>query len=517
MADNAVLVRDEAEETTHSSAPMQSVGKQTLIYGLGLLLGKGIGLLMLPVYTRYLTPADYGVLELIEMTLELVSIVAGAQLALGVFRFYHKAETLKEKRSVVSTALAGLAMSYGLVGVAGLLFAPQLATMVFGSATNASLIRIAGVSLAFQSLTMVPFAYSRMLDRPVYFVKMTMVRTAIAMTLNVVFLVGMGLGVKSLLMSSLIANAVMGVWMSWQLIREVGLGFSKQATRDLVRYGIPMVATQLATFLSTFGDRFFLMAHGDATMVGLYTLGYQFGFLVALIGAGPFMRVWDPRRFAVADRPDRDEIYSRGFIYMNLLLITIALGTAVFIEDLLRIMTTPSFYSAANIVPVLLIAYVLQSWTAIQDIGILIRERTKWIMIGNWIAALTALAGYFLLIPHLLVWGAALSTLAAFAVRHVIIFWISQKLCYVRYRWAPVVRLVGLAVVTYAISVALPDQSLWWSIGTRTLLIAGYAIAVWRMNILTELERAYVRAIVNPILARLPAIVGVNAKAAQNA
>src|SRR5688500_15807481 len=76
---------------------MTGVGRQTLIYGLGLILGKGVGLLMLPVYTRFLTPADYGVLELVEMTLELISIAAGAQLALGIFRYYHKAQTEQEK------------------------------------------------------------------------------------------------------------------------------------------------------------------------------------------------------------------------------------------------------------------------------------------------------------------------------------------------------------------------------------------------------------------------------------
>lgn len=504
---------DGADQARPDSSPaMKSVGTQTLIYGIGLLLAKGVGLLMLPLYTRYLTPADYGILELVEMTLELVSIVAGAQLALGVFRFYHKAQTLKEKNAVVSTALVALAVSYGVVGLAGVLAAPLLSTLVFGSTVHVTLVRIAAASLAFQSLAMVPFAYSRMRDRPVQFVIMTLVRTAIALVLNVIFLMGMGWGVKSLLISSLFANLVIGVWMSAGLIREVGLGFSRQATRDLVRYGVPMVATQLATFVTTFGDRYFLLAAGDATMVGLYSLGYQFGFLVALFGAGAFMRVWDPRRFAVADRPDRDEIYAQSFIYLNLLLITIALMTAVFIEDLLRIMVTPPFYAAAGIVPIVLVAYVLQSWTAIQDIGILIRERTEWVMIGNWIAALTALAGYFLLIPRFLMWGAAFATLAAFAVRHVVIFAISQKLCRVRYRWAPVTRLVILALVIYAVSRTLPQLSLWWSITARTFLMVCYAIALWRMNIMSEHDREIVRAIVTSTRARLQGFMSLSSK-----
>src|SRR5436309_10778936 len=59
---------------------------------------------MLPVYTRYLTPADYGVLQLIDVVVEVASIVAGSRLGTGIFRFYHKAETCEERREVLSTA-----------------------------------------------------------------------------------------------------------------------------------------------------------------------------------------------------------------------------------------------------------------------------------------------------------------------------------------------------------------------------------------------------------------------------
>ena len=64
-----------------------------MIYAVGILLSRALSVVMLPIYTRYLSPADYGVLELIGMTLEVIAIFAGAQIALGIFRYYHKAES----------------------------------------------------------------------------------------------------------------------------------------------------------------------------------------------------------------------------------------------------------------------------------------------------------------------------------------------------------------------------------------------------------------------------------------
>ncbi|MGH7460708.1 MAG: lipopolysaccharide biosynthesis protein [Longimicrobiales bacterium] len=498
-------VEEEAEGRPKPTASggMRGVGKQALIYGLGIVAGKGIAFLMLPVYTRVLTPADYGLLELVEMTLEVISIVACAQLALGIFRFYHKAESRTEKNAVVSTALLGLGLTYALVGLAGFLAAVPLSSLVFRTAEHADLLRIASLSLAFESLLIVPFAYARANDRSVFFVTVNLTRTLIVLVLNLIMLLGLGLGIKAMLLSSLITNVVLGSWLAGSLIREVGFGISGRAIRDLFRYGAPLMATQIATFIVTFGDRFFLQAAGNPTVVGLYTLAYQFGFLVALFGAMPFMRVWDPKRFSVVNHPDRDDIYARGFIYLNVSLITVALATAVLIDDFLRIMVTPSFYSAGDLVPVILLAYVLQSWSGIQDTGILIRERTQFIMLGNWLAALTALAGYALLIPRFLGWGAAVATVLAFTVRHITLYAISQRLCPIRYRWAPVLRLVGLALLVYALSISLPHLALWASVSVRLVLLAGYLTALWHLDILTRADRIYVVNSVRNVVVRL--------------
>ena len=90
------------------STGTRGVVRHTLIYGLGTLLQKGVSFLMLPLYTRLLTPTDYGILALIDMTLDVISIGAGAQLAYAIFRFYHKADTEAERHTVVSTVFVAL-------------------------------------------------------------------------------------------------------------------------------------------------------------------------------------------------------------------------------------------------------------------------------------------------------------------------------------------------------------------------------------------------------------------------
>jgi O-antigen/teichoic acid export membrane protein len=167
----------------------------------------------------------------------------------------------------------------------------------------------------------------------------------------------------------------------------------------------------------------------------------------------------------------------------------VAVGITLFVGDLLRVMSDPGFHAAADVVPLILVAYVLQSWAQAQDIGILVRERTEYVTLANWIAAGVALAGYWYLVPRYLEWGAAVATLAAFVVRYGFTYFFSQRLWHVEYRWTPVLRLVGLAVAVGLVGVFLPDLRIWESVAVRTLLFGVYLVGVWTLGVLTDRER----------------------------
>jgi len=472
---------------------MSRVGRHTLIYGAGMMLSRAISFVMLPVYTRYLTPADYGVMELIGTTLDLIAIIAGARIAAGIFRYYYKTDDEREKKAVVSTAFFALAISYFLIGGITYAFAAPLAKWIFGTQKNVDLVRIAAITLGVSGLLATPLSYSRLRNHSLVFVAANALKLVVGLGFNILFVVYLGIGVKGVFIANLIATSVVGLALSVYVLREVGIHYSRASTRNLLRYGLPLVVSQVALFIITFGDRYFLQASQNTSVVGLYSLAYQFGFLLAMIGYMPFEAVWEPARFAIAKRPDKDEVLARGFVYMNVVFLTIATALALFVPDVLRVMTTPDFYSAANVVPVILVAYVLQGWVQMHDIGLLVRERTELGSIANWIAAGVAILGYATLIPRYAAMGAALATLFAFAARYAIIYTLSQRLWPVRYRWAPVLRLAAIACAVGAIGYFLPQQQVLASVSTRLLLFAGYLVLAWNAGVLSAEERQILR------------------------
>ena len=470
----------------------KGVVRHTLIYGLGTLLSRAVSFFMLPVYTRLLTPADYGTLALIEMTLDVISIGAGAQLAHAIFRFYHKADSEAEKNTVVSTVFFSLMLSYGLIAAGTAYLAPELSQLIFKAADRAPLIRIASGGLASQCLLIVPFALLQVRERSQTIVVMNLVKLVLQLSLNILFLVGMGMGVRGILTSTIVANTVVGVGVSIWTVRTVGISYSADTLRTLIRYAVPMIGMQFATFFTTFGDRYFLKAYGDEASVGLYNLAYQFGFLLYALGFGPFMSTWGPRRFAIAKSADlvvRDRDLSAGFGYANLVLLSAATMVGLVVEDVLRLMTTPAFYAAAAMVPVIVLAYVFQCWASILDLGILVRERTEYLALGNWISFAVALLGWVVLIPRFGAMGAACVAAASLFTRFATTYYFAQRLWRVEYAWATNLCMAALGIMLVVVARLLPALPWVPSVALHGTMFLAYLAYCWRFGPLTDEEK----------------------------
>ncbi len=464
--------------------------RHAIRYAIGNILTRGVAFLMLPIYTRYLSPADYGVAALIEMTLDVIGMIGGAGIGLGIFRFFHKADSDADRRAVVSTAMTALTVSYAAIGFAVIMAAGPLSRLLFRSEIHADLIRLAGGTLAVQGMIWVPLGYARVLERSGLVVGASVAKLVISLALNLIFIVGLELGVRGIFLSSLGAHACLAIWLGIVTVRKVGLGVRPEMLRTLMRFGIPLVGVQTATFTMTFSDRYFLQAAGNESMVGLYNLAYQFGFMMLMLGFVPIEMVWGPRRFQVARTANPSPLLAQAFRLICVSVFTIGVGIALFVGDLLRIMSTPPFHPAAAIVPIVLIAYVFHGWAMMHDIGALVKERTEFLTIANWVAALVALAAFAVLVPRFFATGAALGAVVAFGTRWALTYYFSQRLWPVQYDWMPVIRLALVAVAVCGASALLPRMSLVPSITTHALAYALYVALVWNARILTPAEKS---------------------------
>ena len=468
------------------------LGAEAVIYMLGMLLSRAASLIMLPVYTRVLTPADYGVLQLLDMTSDVVAIIVSAGCIAGVMRFYFKATAERERRAVLGSAIT-MQIGLNLIGtILIVIFARPIWQHVLHGAQSQQLVYLAAANFTLGSLSVVPLIYMQIEKRALLFSTVSVIRLIMQLSGNILFLVVLHEGPRGVLLSSFIVNITIGTLTAAWMIRRVGLVVNRKALLDLRRFGLPYQLATIGTFIVSFGDRIFLDKYGGLASVGLYALAYQFGFMLDQIGIAPFVRAWTPRRFEYAHEPKpvRDAKNVQGFRYLNVLALTCAVGIAVFVHPVLRILSHPAYWGAANIVLVILGAYIVQGWVAVVELGIDLSEKTKYANYGVWASVATVLVLYAVLIPPFGGYGAAWATLLAFLVRLAFHWHFSQKLWPIAYGWKPVLQLTACALVVGAISVYFRPASIGAEIGLGIGLLGVFVATVWTMALHDEDRRS---------------------------
>ena len=459
----------------------RKLGRETLIYTIGTVLSRAASLIMLPVYTRLLTPADYGLLQILDMTSDAVAILVSAGCTAGVIRFYFKADAERERHAVLGSAIT-LQIGLNLIGTILLvIFAAPIWRYALHGAQSKGLVYLAAANFTLSSLSIVPLIYMQIEKRAVLFSTVSIARLLLQLGGNIVFLVVLRWGPAGILLSSLIVNVVIGTATVAWMIRRTGIVISRDALLDLRRFGLPYQLVTLGTFIVTFGDRLFLDKYGGLAAVGLYGLAYQFGFMLEQIGIGPFARAWTPRRFEYPRDPQsvRDAKNAQGFLYLNIVAFTCAVGIAVFVHPVLRVLADPAFLGAANIVPVILAAYLIQGWVAVVELGIDISERTKYATYSVWASVAAAVILYSLLIPPFGGYGAAWATLFSFLVRLGFHWHFAQRLWPIAYGWRPVFKLALYAIVVGVASVYLRPNEIFAEVGLGIVLLTLFVGAVW--------------------------------------
>lgn len=475
---------------TSAESADRRLRRNTAFYGLNAVLSRAVSFIMLPVYTHYLTPSDYGVLALLQVVVEIAAVTLTAGTSFAVMRYYFKFEDEGHRNSVLASGFA-FELSAAAVGTVGIcIAAPWISEVVLKSAAPTSMVRLAGVNFFLAALGGTPTVFQEVRERAGTLTAVSLIRLLLQLSLNIVFVVGMSLNTWGVLWSTFIATVIMNGLLAALMLRHTGFRVQWSVMKDLRTFAWPSQITTAGNFILTFSERFFLGPMWGATVVGIYSLAYQFGFLLLQVGFTPFLQAWNPIRYKSISLPiaDRNRQNLEGVFACNVLLLLVAVGISLFAKPGIRLMTAPAYQSAADLIPVVILAYVIAAWTLVVKFGIDVAEQPRYYTYATWASVAVTLGLYVVLIPQWGGWGAAWSTVAGFSVRFALTVLWAEKVWRVEYAWRRNAFLALAATVIASTPWVLPVQSTFQELALGLLGTLAYLGVVWLM--LSRIERA---------------------------
>jgi O-antigen/teichoic acid export membrane protein len=474
--------------------------KHSTIYGAGNVLGKMVGFIMIPFYTHYLTPADYGVLEMLDLSLVLIGLFLTMWMNASIIRHYYDYEDPKDRNQVISTILAVSACIGIAVALCGIRWSVPLSRLILNTPDLHSYVALISLSFFVSCLNVVAWSYFRARQRSVFVVSMDLVNLALTLSLNIYLIAFRKIGVVGVLYSSLISSLLIAAVLTVKILREVGLSFNWHKLKAILAFGAPLVFTSVAAFTINFSDRFFLRHFSTISTVGIYALGYKFGFMLSFLVVQPFDMIWSARMYQVAKDKNADEVFAKLFGYYTLVLVATALGLSLIIKEVIAIIATPEFHQAYKIVPVVALAYVFQGMNRYFLTGIYVAKKTLHLGVIGAVSAILSLALNYFMISRWGMLGAAWATAFSFFAMAGLAYLAAQRVYPIPYSLSRLIMPLALATVTYLASTLVAMPSLLVSVAIKLLLFFSFPVGLYLLGFCETHEVQKAREVVRLLL-----------------
>ena len=474
---------------------LKKLFKHTTIYGVGGLLGKLAGFLLIPFYTHYLSTREYGTLELLDLSLSLTGLILNVIVAAPLVRFFYDHENEDERRKVVSTALIAAAVGALAISACGFVFAAYFSNLLLKTPQFSLYIRVISGSFFLMCVNSVAWNYLRARERSTLIVSVNLTSLVVTLSLNIYFIAGLHMGVLGVLVSGLIGHLLNTSIIGTQTLRFSGLHFDFAKMMAMARFGAPMIVSSLGGFVLNFSDRFFLQHYRTISDVGVYALGYKFGFMLNFLLIQPFFMIWPPRLYALAKRDDAKETVSRVGTYFCLILTTGVLVLSATIHDVIRVIAGPDYQAAYRIVPLIALAYLCQGMTSYFQVPLFLTKRTPYIALTGAVGGVLNIVLNWTLISRFGAMGAAWATFLSFAFVAIMAFVVSQQIYRVPYQIFRLCAPIAGAAVVYLLSEMVNLSSPFLSAAVKAVFVPAFLVAMYLVGYFDDREMDKLRSL----------------------
>ncbi|MBU6950601.1 lipopolysaccharide biosynthesis protein [Hahella sp. HN01] len=432
-----------------SSSKVKKLFSDSLIYGVAIIARSLSSIILLPLYTRYLSTEGYGVIELLSMTVDFAAIFFGARVGQSFLRYYGLASNEKEKSEVFSTSFSLLSFTHLVGAVLLIVFSTSIGALLFGGQEYHAVLVVFSLNLLFGGMSEIPLAWLRANGKAASVLFFSLAKLVLQISLCVGLLVYLEWGVMGAALASVLAQGTVAVLLTLYCIKSNKIILSKEMAKKLVGFSWPIILAAVSMFFITYGDRFFIRTYLTLSDVGIYALAYKFGFILYAIGWQPFQSMWEAERYRIYKEESQHYLFPAIFSFMSVLLVFMAFGLSIWIGYFLQLMSDQEFWPAAEYVPVIILGYVFLSWTGYCNLGIFTSGNTKVFGVSSMFTALFCLVAYWLAIPSYGLMGAAVVTAIAFFVRFFVIHKLAKARFNMKLNWYPAVSSLCLASVLF--------------------------------------------------------------------
>lgn len=458
---------------------IKELASHSALYSLSFVCGSAVSILLLPVYTRYLGKADYGVLEILSYTNDIFRLIMAAGINNALAKFYHGAQDGFSQQRIVSTSTNFVLISALCISLICWYNNNLLAETILGGEEYRQFINVNILVLLCEIMVTISGTYFVVAKKPCIFVSYNLLRLVLGVTTSVYFLVGLELGAMGMLYGQLASNGIVSVLLTFHVYILNKISWDWSLLKKMLRFSSPIMPALLCATLMHNADRFLIRAYGSLEDVGLYSLGYKFPFMLNALLLASFNRIWTGATIYEIDKePDAPYQYGRITTYFMAMFVFSMFALSVYSENIVQILAAPKFIEAHNVIPLVALGLCFHAFFTFFTIGAYLKSKTWLLNVAYFPAAIFNLSANILLLPLYGFMAAAWVTVFTYAIFAVAAYYSCRKTVKIEYELRRLVLLFVVGCSVFFLSALIEVGNLLVDVSVNTIFVISFPIVL---------------------------------------
>ncbi|MCK5050746.1 MAG: oligosaccharide flippase family protein [Candidatus Cloacimonetes bacterium] len=435
--------------------------------------------ILLPLYTRYLTPSDYGILSSVQVMNSVLVLLYTLALNRAIFRLYFDFKTEKEKRDYLGTIFIGISIS--AVVITSIIFSlSDIIGSIYKSIDFYPYMSLSILASAITTFFLVPKTAYFVKEKANIFVLLSIIEFFTRNIFILVFVVFLEKGVLGYLQGQLAGNLLLLILFLFLTWKQVNFRFVKSFFVKSLRFSLPLLPMTLSAWVMNWSDRIFIERNFDTHDVGIYSLGYKIAMIIAIF-SDSFYKAYNPHYFKTASNKPKEialkSLKKTNTLYLLVVILFCSL-IVLFAKEGISLLFDFRYYEAYKIVGIVGLAYVFGKAIGIFNLAIYQSKKTIFVMTASIIGAFVNIGLNFLLIHKYGAYGAAWATVITYFAMMFFTYYYARKCFYASFN-KPIVYLAFVMMLLLNVGFYIINMNLINSIVLKIIIVLGISIFIW--------------------------------------
>lgn len=397
--------------------------KDTTIYALEPILLKVITIFLIPLYTKYLSPSDYGNLQLLLTVGHFFRLVSGLGLVSSFWKFVSISENYNKKDVSLTLILTQIYIGFSILII--------FIIIKFTFYSNNILSFLIILVLLYQIIALIfstVLLFLREQLKSLKYLILTVLQNIIFVILNILFILILRKTYYFIIYSYLISYIISVIFSFRIFVSNIKGSYNFKLSLEMIKYGFPLMIGNLVYIIITMSDRFFLKVYSTDEALGLYSYGYKYADMINALFINVIFLAWNPIRWKVYEMKDGKKIFANfnKILHMIFIFFTLLLTSVILIFGL-YLTKNSDYLNGFKILFIIAFSNVFYGLYYFNSMGLLFKNKTKIITYIISISAFLNIMMNFLLIPKFGMLGAAIATMLSYICLYILTLIISQK------------------------------------------------------------------------------------------